>query len=47
MTYYDFPARYWLSIQTTHPIEFTFTTIRHGTQRFRGCRRQPLHSSQR
>ncbi len=37
LAFYDFPASHWVSIQTTNPIESTFSTIRHQTQQARGC----------
>lgn len=37
LAFYDFPAQHWQSIRTTNPIESTFATIRHRTDRARGC----------
>ena len=37
MAFYDFPAEHWVHIRTTNPIESTFATIRHRTDRARGC----------
>ena len=37
LAFYDFPAVHWVSIRTTNPIESTFATIRHRTDRSRGC----------
>ncbi len=37
MTFYSFPAKHWMSIGTTNPIESTFATIRHRTKRCKGC----------
>ncbi|GIX21514.1 MAG: hypothetical protein KatS3mg121_0297 [Gammaproteobacteria bacterium] len=37
LTFYDFPAEHWLHIRTTNPIESTFATIRHRTDRAKGC----------
>jgi putative transposase len=37
MAFYDFPAQHWQSIRTSNPIESTFGTIRHRTQRSKGC----------
>ncbi len=37
MTFYSFPAKHWMSIRTTNPIESTFATIRHRTKRCKGC----------
>lgn len=35
--FYDFPAEHWMHIRTTNPIESTFATIRHRTDRTKGC----------
>jgi len=40
LTFYDFPAEHWVHIRTTNPIESTFATIRHRTDRARGCVRR-------
>ena len=37
LAFYDFPAQHWESLRTTNPIESTFATIRHRTQRSKGC----------
>lgn len=37
LAFYDFPAKHWVSIRTTNPIESTFATIRHRTKRSKGC----------
>ncbi len=37
LTFYDFPANHWVSIQTIKPIELTFATICHRTGQARGC----------
>lgn len=37
MTFYDFPAVHWQHLRTTNPIESTFATIRHRTDRAKGC----------
>ena len=37
LAFYDFPAEHWVHIRTTNPIESTFATIRHRTDRTRGC----------
>jgi len=37
LAFYDFPAEHWIHIRTTNPIESTFATIRHGTERTKGC----------
>lgn len=36
-TFYDFPAKHWLHIRTTNPIESTFATIRHRMRQTKGC----------
>lgn len=37
LTFYDFPAVHWQHLRTTNPIESTFATIRHRTNRSKGC----------
>jgi len=37
LTFYDFPAEHWRHIRTTNPIESTFATVRHRTDRTRGA----------
>ncbi len=37
MAFYELPAQHWPSIRISHPIESTFATIRHRTQRAKGC----------
>lgn len=37
MTCYDFPAVHWQHLRTTNPIESTVATIRHRTNRAKGC----------
>ncbi len=37
LTFYDFPATHWQHLRTTNPIESTFATIRHRTNRAKGC----------
>ena len=37
LAFYDFPAEHWVHIRTTNPIESTFATIRHRTDRSKGC----------
>lgn len=37
LAFYDFPAMHWQSLRTTNPIESAFSTIRHRTQRTKGC----------
>lgn len=36
-TFYDFPAMHWQHIRTTNPIESTFATVRHRSQKTKGC----------
>lgn len=36
-TFYDFPAEHWVHPRTTNPIETTFSTGRHRTQKTKGC----------
>ena len=35
--FYEFPALHWQHIRTTHPIESTFATVRHRSQKTKGC----------
>lgn len=37
LAFYDFPAEHWMHLRTTNPIESTFATIRHRTDRAKGC----------
>lgn len=37
LAFYDFPAEHWKSLRTTNPIESTFATVRHRTQKSKGC----------
>lgn len=37
LAFYDFPAEHWVHLRTTNPIESTFATIRHRTQRVKGA----------
>ena len=37
LTFYDYPAEHWKHIRTSNPIESTFATVRHRTQRTKGC----------
>lgn len=37
LAFYDFPAEHWQHIRTTNPIESVFATVRHRTQRSKGC----------
>jgi putative transposase len=37
LAFYDFPAEHWSHIRTSNPIESTFATIRHRTERTKGC----------
>ena len=37
LAFYDFPAEHWLHIRTTNPIESSFATIRHRSERTQGC----------
>ena len=37
LAFYDFPAEHWVHLRTTNPIESTFATIRHRTDRAKGC----------
>jgi len=36
-TFYDFPAKHWIHIRTTNPIESTFATVRLRTKKTKGC----------
>jgi putative transposase len=37
LAFYDFPAEHWKHLRTTNPIESTFATVRHHTNRSKGC----------
>lgn len=37
LAFYDFPAEHWQRLRTTNPIESSFATIRHRTDRTKGC----------
>ena len=37
LAFYDFPAEHWIHVRTTNVIESTFATIRHRTDRTKGC----------
>ncbi len=37
LAFYDFPAEHWIHIRTSNPSEFAFATIRHRTDRTKGC----------
>jgi putative transposase len=37
LTFDDFPAEHWVHLRNTNPIESTFSTIRHRTDRAKGC----------
>ena len=37
LTFYDFPADHWRHLRTTNPIESSFATVRHRTDRTRGA----------
>jgi transposase-like protein len=37
LAFYDFPAEHWIHIRTANPIESSFATVRHRTDRTKGC----------
>lgn len=37
LAFYNFPAEHWIHIRTSNAIESTFATIRHRTERTKGC----------
>lgn len=37
LAFYDFPAEHWVHIRTSNPIESAFATIRHRSNRTKGC----------
>jgi transposase-like protein len=37
LAFYDFPAEHWIHIRTSNAIESTFATVRHRTDRTKGC----------
>jgi transposase-like protein len=36
LAFYDLPAKHWIHLRTTNPIESTFATVRHRTKATRG-----------
>ena len=41
LSFYDYPAEYWVHLRTTSPIESTFATVRHRTKITRGSGHSP------
>lgn len=37
LAFYDYPAKHWVHIRTTNPIESSFATVRLRTKRSRNC----------
>lgn len=37
LAFYDFPAEHWIHIRTSNVIESTFASVRHRTERTKGC----------
>jgi transposase-like protein len=37
LAFYDYPAEHWVHLRTTNPIESAFATIRHRSDRAKGC----------
>jgi len=37
LAFYDFPAKHWVHLRTTNPIESTFATVRLRTRKSRNC----------
>ena len=37
LAFYDFPVEHWVHLRTTNPIESAFATIRHRSDRAKGC----------
>ena len=37
LAFYDFPAEYWIHIRSSNVIESSFATVRHRTDRTKGC----------
>ena len=37
LAFYNFPVEHWKHIRTSNPIESTFATVRHRTNRTKGC----------
>jgi hypothetical protein len=37
LAFYDFPAEHWIHLRTSNPIESTFATVPHRTDRTKGC----------
>ena len=37
LAFYEFPAEHWIHIRSSNVIESSFATIRHRTDRAKGC----------
>jgi putative transposase len=37
LAFYDFPSEHWIHVRTSNAIESTFATVRHRTDRTKGC----------
>jgi len=37
LAFYDFPAEHWIHIRSSNVIESSFATVRHRTDRTKGC----------
>jgi transposase-like protein len=37
LAFYDFPAEHWIRIRSSNVIESSFATVRHRTDRTKGC----------
>jgi transposase-like protein len=37
LAFYDFPAEHWIHLRTSNVIESSFATVRHRTDRTKGC----------
>jgi putative transposase len=37
LAFYDFPAEHWIHLRTSNAIESSFATVRHRTERTKGC----------
>ncbi len=36
-TFYEFPAKHWVHLRSTNPIESTFATVKHRHRQTKGC----------
>lgn len=41
LAFYAFPAEHWKHVRSTNPVESTFATVRHRTDKTKGCLSRP------